>query len=363
MHQLSFSHRPSFLSFLFFAASLLLSMSSQALVVLQYHHIDDGTPPSTSTSPAVFLQHMQLIEDLGLDVVDLESATRALVNPTTHDDNSEHDTRANNSPLKQVAISFDDAYASIFHNAYPELKRRNWPFTIFVNTNAVNFKNKGIMSWQQLQQLVDDGVTIANHTASHAHLPSIPEGLTLEQWLEKEIMSAQKELQEKLSRTSTLLAYPYGEFTLDMFPWLIERNILAFGQQSGPIGQSSQQQALPRFPAAGIYANVETLKTKLLTIALPVTATQLQDPILHADNNPPTLTLNLPKADYNPQRLQCFASQQGAIPTTINTDEDTVTLSTQAPLTLKGPRSRYNCTAPSGQRERFYWYSQPWQIQ
>jgi hypothetical protein len=61
----------------------LLSFSTQALVVLQYHHVDEGTPSSTSVSPEQFLQHMQLIEDLGLKVVDLESASHALLKSET----------------------------------------------------------------------------------------------------------------------------------------------------------------------------------------------------------------------------------------------------------------------------------------
>jgi hypothetical protein len=48
---------------------------SYALVVLQYHHVSESTPNSTSLSPDQFLEHMQLIEALQLEVVDLESAT------------------------------------------------------------------------------------------------------------------------------------------------------------------------------------------------------------------------------------------------------------------------------------------------
>jgi peptidoglycan/xylan/chitin deacetylase (PgdA/CDA1 family) len=336
-------------------AFLALTLPAQALVVLQYHHVDEGTPSSTSISPDKFLQHLQLIEDLGLEVVDLEIATRALLKGV----NNPADV---NLTAKQVAISFDDAYASIFMNAYPELKRRNWPFTIFVNTQAVNEKNEGIMSWQQLQTLVDDGITIANHSVTHAHLPAIPASLTLEQWLEQEILQSQLELQRRLGTVSTMLAYPYGEFTLEILPWLTNQDILAFGQQSGPIGPLSHPQALSRFPASGIYADIETLKLKLLSLALPLSPSHLQNPVIAQKNNPPKLTLSLIKADYDPKRLQCFASQQGAIDTQVYSNQDQITLTTQAPQPLSSKRARYNCTAPSSQPGRFYWYSQPWQI-
>lgn len=336
-----------------FFALLLFSLSSQGLVVLQYHHIDDKTPPSTSISPALFKQHMQLIEDLGLEVVDLESATRAILSSDKKDHTYEK---------KLVAISFDDAYVSIFNHAYPELKRRNWPFTVFVNTQAVNEKNRGIMTWQQIEQLADDNVTIANHSVSHPHLPSVPQGLSIEEWLEKEILTSQHELQRRLKKSSNMLAYPYGEFSLEMIPWLAEHDILAFGQQSGPIGPMSHPQALSRYPASGIYSNLETLKTKLLTIALPISADQFKNPILTKENNPPELSLMIPEADYNPKQLQCFASQQGAIKTSVKIKDNQVILMAQAPKALQGKRARYNCTVLSSQKSRFYWYSQPWQM-
>ena len=347
------------IKFLFFSLFLFTyTLSTQALVVLQYHHIDEGTPSSTSISPNQFFQHMQLIEELGFEVVDLEIATRALLKGA----NEVSETLLTNQNDKQVAISFDDAYASIFINAYPELKRRNWPFTIFVNTQAVNEKHQGIMSWQQLQTLVDDGVTIANHSVSHAHLPVIPESLTLEQWLGQEVLQSQQELQRRLGKVSTMFAYPYGEFTLEVFDWLAKRDILAFGQQSGPIGRLSHPQALSRFPASGVYADIESLKLKLLSLALPLARTNLQEPVIDDENNPPKLILSLIKGDYNPKRLQCFASQQGAIDTQVSSDLDKITLTTQASRPLSGTRARYNCTVPSSQPGRFYWYSQPWQI-
>ena len=93
--------------FIFCFTFSITALSTNALVVLQYHHVDTGTPSSTSVSPDQFLQHMQLIEELGFEVVDLETTTRALLQ------NSQIEATD-----KQVAISFDDAYASIFTHAY-----------------------------------------------------------------------------------------------------------------------------------------------------------------------------------------------------------------------------------------------------
>ncbi len=339
-----------------FPLLLLMSNTTHALVVLQYHHVDGNSPASTSVSPETFLQHMQLIENLGLEVVDLEIASRHLLS------NKLIPAKLNTIEKPQVAISFDDAYYSIFANAYPELKRRNWPFTIFVNTQAVNEKNRGIMSWPQIKQLADAGVSIANHSVTHAHLPSIPSGMQLNQWLDQEVLEAQQELQQRLGKVGNMLAYPYGEFTLPMVPWLEKHDMLAFGQQSGPIGALSHPQGLSRFPASGIYADLGSLKTKLLSLALPIDKSQLQNPIIEATNNPPELNLVLLDSDYNSKNIQCFASQQGAIKTEISIINSERTLSIQAEMPFNSKRARYNCTVLSSQKGRFYWYSQPWQL-
>ena len=48
------------------------------LVVLQYHHVSDSTPSSTSTSVSLFQGQLDMIENLGLEVVPLESGTREI---------------------------------------------------------------------------------------------------------------------------------------------------------------------------------------------------------------------------------------------------------------------------------------------
>ena len=37
-------------------------------------------------------------------------------------------------PDRTAAITFDDGYISIYDTAWPLLRARGWPFTVFVNT-------------------------------------------------------------------------------------------------------------------------------------------------------------------------------------------------------------------------------------
>src|SRR5690554_7148320 len=61
---------------LFACMSLLFSVSfsTQALVILQYHHIDDSTPAVTSTRVDDFMAHMELLEKEGMHIIDLKDA-------------------------------------------------------------------------------------------------------------------------------------------------------------------------------------------------------------------------------------------------------------------------------------------------
>ena len=328
------------------------SVPAQALVILQYHHVDSTTPAVTSIDPAMFEQHMQLLEQQGKEIIDLKNAIQTL-------------DQGDELPLNAVAITFDDAWLSIYDNAFPALKKRAWPFTVFVNTQAVDEQHSKVMSWEQLAELQQHGGLIANHGVSHPYLLEKPAELSWDEWLTNEVLAAEKRIENKLGVSHKMLAYPYGEFNLAITDWVREQGFIAFGQQSGPVGKDSNHQALPRFPASGVYANPQTLKTKLNTLAFPHQQDLLVEPLLN-ENNPPALTLTVTSDDLYRSQVQCYASAEGAIPTEVVASRNdqqiqVLTINTRANKAITAGRGRYNCTAPSKQHKGwFYWYSQVW---
>lgn len=326
-------------------ATLLVCMLPQfvraELVVLQYHHISNTTPAATSTSVSLFETQLELIQSLGLDVVPLESGTRAALSGQESDRN-------------RVAITFDDAYLSVFTKAAPILARYGFPYTVFVNTRAVG--RAGYMNWDQLRDLAQrEAVTIANHSADHGHLIQRQDEAK-SQWQARVDLSldeARDTLKHRLNVETLLFAYPYGEFDRSLEAQIADRGWYGYGQHSGPIGPGSSTTRLPRFPMANAYGQPETLRDKLLSRAFPIDERTLPDGIVTA--NPPILSLELP-ATLNPDRITCFASGQGRIPVH-ETDSGRVEI--QAPAAFHSRRFRYNCTSPAG-GGRYYWLSQPW---
>lgn len=337
------------MKFIFAFPLVLLSFSSNALVILQYHHISTETPAITSTPPKLFKRHLELIEESGFDVVSIEYMADLL-------------RKRKSLPDKAVVITFDDGFDSIYENAFPLLKKRMWPFAVFVNTQPHNEKQSTHMSWEQLRELQDYGATIANHSVSHAHLLRRVDDESGVKIFKSEILAAERELKAKLGTSVKLFAYPYGEYDPQLVKLMREHGFLGFGQHSGAVADDVDQQQIPRFPFGGQYGSEQDFLTKLKT--LPVTGAEMEvfdgktplpdAPKISEHVDKPILKIKSPESLKN-IRFSCFASGQGAIDVELVDGTHIV----QAKKPLRPGRSKYNCTAPAG-GGRFYWLSQLW---
>jgi len=316
-------------------------------VILLYHHVSDDTPAATSVSPDTFSAHLDYLAAQGYNVIPLETLVAGLRDPGV-------------LPPKAVAITFDDAYASVFTYALPRLERHGWPFTVFVSTDYIDRSYGAYMSWAQLRALESRGGRIGNHSSSHRHLIRRLPGESKADWLKRvaaDIEHAQARLRAELDSPLHMHAYPYGEFDASLETLLREMDYIAFGQQSGPVGPASNFQSLPRFPVATGYEDLETLAEKLRSRPLPVEIVAPDSRVLDPDADPPVLELIIPPGDYDRARLRCYVS--GQAPARVTWDGDTAVI--QAQQALKPGRSKFNCTAPSSEFTGvYYWYSHLW---
>lgn len=325
------------------SAMLVPLIATADLVVLQYHHIATDTPAATSTSPDLFRSQLDRIAELNLEVAPLEEATEKAL-------------EGDAGQRQMIALTFDDAYSSIYDTAWPILLKRGLPFTLFVNTDAIDKNVPGYMSWEQIRELSEsDLVTIGNHTSDHGHQVAQPDESRsqLKRRVEASLDKGRSSLRNNLDLEPRLFAYPYGEYSQTAQALVRARGWLGFGQHSGAIGTGSDPTALPRFPASNSYGGLDVLTDKLRSQSFPFDAATLPpSPIVE---NPPRLALPIP-AHWQPQQLNCFASGQGKIDIS-TADEDTVLIQARRPF--EGRRARYNCTYPAGDG-RFHWLSQPW---
>ncbi|TXR53924.1 polysaccharide deacetylase family protein [Reinekea thalattae] len=328
-------------------SSLLLNKAyaESSFNILVYHHVATDTPASTSVSPEQFRQHLELIKSNGYQVVDLAQAL---------------DTIRSGEPLAKpsIAITFDDGFNDIYTQAWPLLKEYNFPFTVFVSTDAIDQQLNGMLSWDQIRDLHKHGVTIANHTTDHDYLVRYEN--YDQAWLEsisEKITTAQQRLETELdSELPKWLAYPYGEFNQPLQHLLKQLGYLGFAQHSGGVWQGSDFLAIPRFAAAGIYANPNTLKVKLASKPMPIDNSLLSDMV--TDQSQPTLKATLLMPVDMSRSLNCFVNGRAHTAQWISDLEFTLTSDTA----LEKGRHRYNCTSRSSTGNFYYWFSKPWLV-
>ncbi|NVJ61449.1 MAG: polysaccharide deacetylase family protein [Gammaproteobacteria bacterium] len=314
--------------------------SDSQLSILLYHHIDDSTPKITSTAPALFKQHLNYLKKNDFNVMPLNQALDQLFKGKT-------------LPAKSVAITFDDGYESIYKTAWPILKEYNYPFTVFVATEPVEKAYALMMNWQQLSEISNAGVTLANHTHTHAHLLSLlPKQFINEINMADKALDKQSSLSKQFSHTKSLFAYPYGEYSKSITDHLKQDNRYAVAQVSGAVSRYSNPQALPRFSFSGNYGSMEQFKLKVNSVAMPVIQQANYDPLINPSVK--SFTLKFDSLPFAKSGFNCF--YQNETIDNIEWDQSKVTITiSQKPI--EG-RSRINCTAPAS-NGRFFWHSIP----
>lgn len=116
---------------------------------------------------------------------------------------------------KRLAITFDDAYESVFTKAYPIMKEFGFRGTVFLITGYVGRKNEwdvnlgfrrwGHMNWDQAREMATDGFEFGSHTESHSNLTRLaPDDV------KRELTSSKTALEANLDRPCRYLSYPFG---------------------------------------------------------------------------------------------------------------------------------------------------------
>ena len=262
-------------------------------------------------------------------------------------------------PEKSVAITFDDGYISIYDTAFPMLQSYGFPFTLFLSTGPIDKQQQNYMNWDQVREMSRAGVIIANHMVEHPYMLERSSDETDADWinrLQNELLVAESRIEQETGQSHRYLAYPYGEFDLEIKLMLKNNGFIGLAQNSGAIGVNSDFLALPRFPLASIYANLDTAKIKLDTKAFNVELVQPKSPVTQIRS--PSVTLKFDEGNHNLSQIGCFANSKPLPMTWI--DRENGLLKIEPNETYSGRRWRYLCTAPVPGEGRYYWYSVQW---
>lgn len=315
-------------------------------VITVYHHVANDTPPSTTISPANFRGHLEYLRDNGFTVVSLKEMIEKL-------------QRQEPLPDKAVAITFDDGYISIYETAFPMLQEFGYPFALFLSTGPIDANQPNYMNWDQIREMSDAGVIIANHMVEHPYMLDRQPAESERAWVNRrreELLAAEATIERETGQSHRYLAYPYGEYNPALMAMLEEEGFIGLAQNSGAAGYQSDFLALPRFPLASIYANLETASTKLESLAFNVRKVEPESPV--TDSHSPSVTLQFSPGEYNYAQIGCFANSE---PLEMNwLDREAGLLELTPQRQFSGRRWRYICTAPLPGTGRYFWYSVQW---
>lgn len=166
-------------------------------VILMYHSVDTN-PEFFTVQPSDFAAQLEYLATHGYQVRALSDIDFSL--PVTE---------------KTVVITFDDGWADNFTVAFPLLQKYQFPATIFVSSRllgTVGTARRGtVMPYLTIEQckiMAESGlITFGSHCLHHPKLTT----LSLEEQ-QAELFTSAAEIEQKIGRAPTALAYPYGNY-------------------------------------------------------------------------------------------------------------------------------------------------------
>lgn len=316
-------------------------MAADSAVILIYHRFGEGALPSTNIRIDQFESHIAELTSGAYTVLGLGEIVAALKSGTP-------------LPDRTVAITIDDAYASVYQEAFPRLQAAGLPFTLFVSTGPVDDGQQGYAAWSHLREMAAAGVTIGNHTVSHAHMLEAGADANV-----AEITGAGRRIEDELGQAPTLFAYPFGEYSLEIRGLVGAQGFeAAVAQFSAVAWSGGDLLAMPRFALNEKYGDMERFRLIVNALPLPVKDVTPADPLLAT--NPPAFGFTVSGDIPGLGALQCFPSHLGAAAAIDRLG--TARFEVRFGRPLPRGRSRINCTmlGPNG---RWRWFGAPFFVE
>jgi peptidoglycan/xylan/chitin deacetylase (PgdA/CDA1 family) len=185
----------------------LAAVAARARIpVLCYHQIRTPTAADGAAARPYIVRPSVL-------AAQLRTLAQAGYTTITGDQLVDHVGRGASLPKKPVLLTFDDASAGQYTQAFPLLRRYHFTATFFIMTVVLG--KPGWLTRAQVRKLDQAGMTIGAHTWDHKPVPQY----TGTDW-RTEVTAPTRDLQRLVGHRIRLFAYPYGLHDAKAIPYL-----------------------------------------------------------------------------------------------------------------------------------------------
>ena len=204
--------------------------------ILIYHQVGVMLGREMEVALETFRSHLDIIGKFG-KVVDLETAVARRGDPEAD---------------RLVVLTFDDGYEDVYRNAFPLLKERGWPFTLYLTTAPIvsgealdpHYPDARPFTWDQVNEMAETGLaTIGAHTHSHPDLRRLSADR-----LGEELETSNRLIEQATGAPPRHFTYPWGYWAPEADRLVRERYATATVGGGGPVRADTDPYLLPRIP-------------------------------------------------------------------------------------------------------------------
>lgn len=113
---------------------------------------------------------------------------------------------------KSVLICFDDGFSSVYHNAFPILKKYNLKAVVFLTTGFIGGPSREYLDWNMIECLKDSGLfSFGAHTSNHIDVRFVTH-----KNFYQEIIYPKIEIQKRLGMEVDSFCFPFGKYNMDI---------------------------------------------------------------------------------------------------------------------------------------------------
>ena len=217
-----------------FALTDLVLPRPSGLRILIYHQVGSGRSHEMNVTLDAFRRQLDWLQAYG-NIVGLEEGIARRAEPDSN---------------RLFVLTFDDGYIDVFENAFPLMKERALPFTLYLTSGPIESPSSfphwpgEPLTWDQIRSMSESGlVTIGAHTHSHPDLRDVAEEVVA-----NELDQSNDLIAKRTGVVPKHFTYPKGWWAPKAHPAVCARYVSATFGGHEMITGSTDVHMLPRLP-------------------------------------------------------------------------------------------------------------------